>query len=165
MLIPFSGASKHITFKLQNFCLSQLWIRAKMAFGLLTAKWRTLRRNLDAKELECVSSLFGAVAKIHICVSENDGRTATFGEATFCGADFGVKNLPNHNKGHPNALPTSATRGMVEKDQQRASILSEIETMQLQCPIDIILRNHNKELDDNSVVDDSQTANCHFQCF
>ena len=68
---------------------------------------------------------------------------------------LGVKNLPNHDKGHLNTLPTSATWGAVKKDQQRASILAEIETTQLQRPIDDILQNCNEELDEVSIVDDA----------
>ena len=79
----------------------------------------------------------------------------TFDKNAFCGTDFGVENLPNHNKGCLNTLPTSDTRGIVEKDERRASILAEIETMQLQRPMDNILRNCNEELDDVSIVDGS----------
>ena len=137
MLIPSSGASNHVTFNRScNFCLGQLQIHIKTEFGLLTAKWRIFRRNLDVKDQECVSLLCRAAAKLHNCVLENDGSTATFGEAAFHGADFGVKNLPNHDKGHLNALSTSATQGTVERDVQRSSILAGIETMELQHPID-----------------------------
>ena len=74
MLIPFSGASKHITFNRScDFCLSQLQICVKMAFSLLTTKWRTSRRNLDARDPGHVTLLHRAVAKPHNCVL-NDGR-------------------------------------------------------------------------------------------
>ena len=109
-----------------------------MAFGLLTTKWRTFRRNLDVKVSECASLIAGQ-PQSSTTAPENDGSAATFDKSIFCGADFGVENLPNHNKGCPNTLPTGATRGTVEKDQRRASILAEIETMQLQRPIDNIL--------------------------
>ena len=141
MLIPFGGASKHITFNQScNFCLSQLWICVEMAFGLPTTKWRTFRRNLvDAKDLEHASLICRAAAKLPNCVSEI----------------LASKIFPNHDKGHPNTLLTSATRGTVEKDQQRASVLAEIETMQLQRPIDNVLQICNEELDDVSIVDDT----------
>ena len=109
---------------------------------------------MDVKDPEHVTSIARAAAKLHNCVSENDG-TGTFDKTTFCGADFGVKSLPNHDKGCLNTLPTSAIWGTVEKDQQRRSILAEIETMQLQRPIDDILQNCNKELDDVSIIDDA----------
>ena len=154
MLIPFSRALEHITFNQScNFHLGQLWICVKMALSLLTKKWRMSRRNLDAKDPECASSICRAAAKLHNCILENDGSATTFDKTTFHRADFGVKNLPNHDKGHLNTLLTGATQRMVEKDQQRASILAEIGTMQLQCPIDDVLQNCNEELDDVSIVD------------
>ena len=131
-----------------------------MAFVLLTAKWRTFRRNLDAKDLEHASSTCRAAAKLHNCVSENEESATTFDRTAFHGADFGVKNLPCHNKGCLNNLPTTATRGVVEKDQQRREILAEIETMQLQRPIDDILQNCNKELDDVSIVNKTNCLQC-----
>ena len=160
MLIPFSRASKHITFNQScNFCLSQLRIRVKMAFGLLPTKWRTFRRNLDVKDAECAGSICRAAAKLHNHVSENDG--ATFDDKNaFCGADFGVKNLPNSNRGCLDTLPTSTTRGMVEKDQRRRDIPEKIETMQLQRPINNVLQNHNEELDDVSIVNETDCLQC-----
>jgi hypothetical protein len=48
ILIPFSGAKKYDednrTF---NFYLSQLRVRVEMTFGVLTTKWRILRRALN----------------------------------------------------------------------------------------------------------------------
>ena len=165
MLAPLSGALEHIAFDRScNFHLSHLQIWVEMAFSLLSAKWRPSRRSLDAKGPECVSSLCRAAAKLHNCIVENDRSTASPGKATFCRADFGVKNLPNHDKGCLNAIPTSATQGVVGKDQRRASILTGVEAMQLQHPIHDILRNCNEE-PDNSVVDDSWTVNHHLQCF
>ena len=131
-----------------------------MAFGLPTAKWRMFRRNLDVKDLECATAICRAAAKLHNCVLENDGSTATPGKAAPCEGDFVVKSLPNNDKGHTNALPANATQGMVGKDQQRASVLAGIETMQLQRLIDSIPRDCNEELDDRSNVDDSWTVNC-----
>ena len=94
-----------------------------------------------------------AAAKLHNHVTESDG--GDFDKGVFHGADFGVENLPNHNKGCLNTLPTSATRGMVHKDQRRRKILDRIETLQLQRPIDDVLQNHCDELDGVSVVDDT----------
>ena len=48
ILIPFSGAEKSVEeHRTYNFYLSQLRVRIEMAFGLLTTKWRILRRPLN----------------------------------------------------------------------------------------------------------------------
>jgi hypothetical protein len=60
LLVPYTGTDKQNPDKdSYNFYLSQLRIRIEMSFGMLTTKWRILRRKLEtslvtsSKILEC----------------------------------------------------------------------------------------------------------------
>ena len=71
LLTPFSGDQQNNPRKdAYNFYLSQLRIRIEMAFGLLTSKWRILRRPLQCK-LKHAGKLFLCVARLHnFCINE-----------------------------------------------------------------------------------------------
>ena len=71
LLTPFSGDQQNDPRKdAYNFYLSQLRIRIEMAFGLLTSKWRILRRPLQCK-LKHAGKLFLCVARLHnFCINE-----------------------------------------------------------------------------------------------
>jgi hypothetical protein len=65
LLSPFSGSHKaapgHDAF---NFYLSQLRIKIEQAFGLMTTKWRILRKPLQVK-LSNVGNVVIAIARLH----------------------------------------------------------------------------------------------------
>jgi hypothetical protein len=68
LLVPYTGTDKQNPDKdSYNFYLSQLRIRIEMSFGMLTTKWRILRRKLEtslvtsSKILECCARLHNYV--------------------------------------------------------------------------------------------------------
>jgi hypothetical protein len=90
LLVPFTGTSKQNPDKdSYNFYLSQLRIRIEMSFGLLTTKWRILRRKLEtslvnsSKILECCARLHNYVLNCKddidddLEVSENEEELPT----------------------------------------------------------------------------------------
>ena len=65
LLVPFTGTSRHDPDRdSYNFYLSQLRIRIEMTFGLLTTKWRILRKKLE-NTLENSAKLLEACARMH----------------------------------------------------------------------------------------------------
>jgi hypothetical protein len=68
LLVPFTGSCRQDADKdSYNFFLSQLRIRIEMSFGLLTAKWRCLRKKLE-NTLENTATIPEACARMHNCV-------------------------------------------------------------------------------------------------
>ena len=149
MLIPFSGAAKHITYNRSfNFYLSQLRIRVEMAFGRLTTKWRIFRRNLD-QEVDNISLICRVAAKLHNFVIDNDN--IRFSASAEEPADFEVDTLANgpiFNKGYLRTLPTREQSGLIQNCDRRNAILSEIETRMMIRPERNLARNN--ELDAES---------------
>jgi hypothetical protein len=65
LLVPFTGSCRQDPDKdSYNFYLSQLRIRIEMAFGLLTTKWRCLRKKLETT-LENSARILEACARLH----------------------------------------------------------------------------------------------------
>jgi hypothetical protein len=65
LLVPFTGTAKQDPDKdSYNFYLSQLRIRIEMSFGLMTTKWRILRRKLEST-LVWSSKIIEACARLH----------------------------------------------------------------------------------------------------
>jgi hypothetical protein len=65
LLTPFSGSQKSIPeLDSFNFYLSQLRIKIEQAFGLMTTKWRILRRPLQVK-LKNVGTIIMAISRLH----------------------------------------------------------------------------------------------------
>lgn len=72
VLVPFTGGDRQSADKdTFNYFLSQLRIRIEMAFGLLTNKWRTLRRHLETNLLN-TSRVLEACARLHNFVIDHD---------------------------------------------------------------------------------------------
>ena len=149
MLIPFSGAAKHITYnRCFNFYLSQLRIRVEMSFGRLTTKWRIFRRNLD-QDVVNISLICRVAAKLHNFVIDNDN--IRFSASAEEPADFEVDTLANgpiFNKGYLRTLPTREQSGLIQNCDRRNAILSEIETRMMIRPERNLARNN--ELDAES---------------
>ena len=93
-----------------------------------------------------VSLICNAAAKLHNFVIDNDNiRFSKEGDST---DDFGVDPINDNNrwnKGHLNTLPTLPESGIIEKEDRRNKIVDEIVTMQLERPIENLIR--NEELD------------------
>lgn len=65
LLVPFTGSCRQDADKdSYNFFLSQLRIRIEMSFGLLTTKWRCLRKKLE-NTLENTAIILEACARMH----------------------------------------------------------------------------------------------------
>jgi hypothetical protein len=72
VLVPFTGGDRSASDKdTFNYYLSQLRIRIEMAFGLLTNKWRVLRKHLETN-LENSSRVLEACARLHNFVIDQD---------------------------------------------------------------------------------------------
>jgi hypothetical protein len=72
VLVPFTGGDRQSPENdTYNFYLSQLRIRIEMAFGLLTNKWRILRKHLETK-LKNSSRVLEACARLHNFVIDQD---------------------------------------------------------------------------------------------
>jgi hypothetical protein len=73
LLTPFSGDQRNDARKdAFNFYLSQVRIRIEMAFGLLTTKWRILRRPLQVK-LKYAGKVLLCVTRLHnFCINERE---------------------------------------------------------------------------------------------
>ena len=158
MLIPFSGSAKFLTYiRSYNFYLLQLRIRVEMAFGRLTTKFRIFRRNLDFK-LDKTKVILNVAAKIHNFVIDNDNISFNGTATEAC--DFEVLPLeanpkgplPKYNQGFLNILPVREEK--FDHGSQRAAIVEEIRSMDLQRPIHNLIR--NQELDDVSVYEEEE---------
>jgi hypothetical protein len=129
MLVPFTGSCKQDPDKdSYNFYLSQLRIRIEMAFGLLTTKWRILRRNLETS-LKNSAKIVEACARLHNyvlnCKDENeDGQDSQDDEPeihAMPGSPLGWGYLPTI--GDFNSLPgISHTRDAVVRKIAREGL-------------------------------------------
>jgi hypothetical protein len=71
ILVPFTGSQRHDCVKdTYNFFLSQLRIRIENAFGLLTTKWRILRKPLECS-LKVNADILQICALLHNFVIDN----------------------------------------------------------------------------------------------
>ena len=150
MLIPFSGAAKHITYnRTFNFYLSQLRIRVEMSFGRLTTKWRIFRRNLDQNVVN-VALICRVAARLHNFVIDNDD--IRFSASAVRPSDFEVDTLgsgPTNNNGYLRTLPTRDEQqsGLVENGDRRNAILSELESRMMRRPTRNLVRNNALDAD------------------
>lgn len=65
LIVPFTGSARdNPDIDAFNFHLSQVRIRIEMAFGLLTTKWRILRRKLETS-LKTSSAIIEACSRMH----------------------------------------------------------------------------------------------------
>jgi hypothetical protein len=75
ILIPFTGSQRQDRVKdAFNFFLSQLRIRIENAFGLLTTKWRILRRPLECS-LQTNARILAICARLHNYVIDQNEET------------------------------------------------------------------------------------------
>jgi hypothetical protein len=103
LLTPFSGDEKKDPRKdAYNFYLSQLRIRIEQAFGLMTTKWRILRKPLLVK-LENAGKVFMCISRLHnFCINEgyvvgnNDGDDEVIG--WFIPSDIGVASVHGYSE-------------------------------------------------------------------
>lgn len=72
LIVPFMGTEKSEPKKdAFNFYLSQIRIRVEMAFGLLTTKWRILRKKIETS-LDMASMVISCCAILHnYCINQN----------------------------------------------------------------------------------------------
>ena len=169
ILIPFSGAEKYVEEnRTYNFYLSQLRVRIKMTFGLLTTKWRILRRPLNystaknAKIVRVCAKLHNFCIRMRQLYEENDDSGTRIG-LIVDGVDdpecFGILPindggnmvnpfgyLPTHSDddGFPDTDPTSIHTSLSPDSNRQQSIVSEIIARSLQRP------QHNKRRNNDS---------------
>jgi hypothetical protein len=76
LLAPYSGSTReHEPNAIFNFYLSQLRIRIEMAFGLLTTKWRVLRKPLETSLTNgTTSKIIEVCATLHNFVLTEEPR-------------------------------------------------------------------------------------------
>jgi hypothetical protein len=133
LLIPFTGSSREVPEKdVFNFYLSQLRIRIEMAFGLLTNKWRVLRRPMQ-NGLRMNAKVLEACARLHNFVIENNNTPYEDRNEEFESA-MSIEPMDNSPLGWgylPTVRPLEHMQG---NSQTRQVILDHIKSLGLRRP-------------------------------
>ena len=141
MLIPFVGPHRsNVDNDAFNFYLSQVHICIEMVFGLLTTKWRILRKKLDC-QLKNNSRIILCCAMLHNYVLEEDTMRESGGNNTpVVGAsDFIITHAPSGMQYLPN-IPESYIE-IPGVSEVRNAILEVIHEKQMRRPLHNTLRN------------------------
>lgn len=83
LLVPFSGSQRQNPANdAYNFYLSQLRIRIEMAFGLMTSKWRILRKPLEV-DLKNARKVIVSICRLHnYVITRNQSVLDRFSKTT-----------------------------------------------------------------------------------
>lgn len=149
LLTPFSGDQRNDARKdAFNFYLSQVRIRIEMAFGLLTTKWRILRRPLQVK-LKYAGKVLLCVARLHnFCINEREFQVDPVGSGAAGPANF-VDNNDNDDDNNDEIplsfLPSDVTvTNIAGNSMMRDILLDRITNMALCRPQYNVARNVNE---------------------
>jgi hypothetical protein len=133
LLIPFTGSSREVPEKdVFNFYLSQLRIRIEMAFGLLTNKWRILRRPMQ-NGLRMNAKVLQACARLHNFVIDNNNTQYEDPDEEFESA-MSIQPMENSPLGWgylPTVRPLETMEG---SSRTRQTILDHIKCLGLRRP-------------------------------
>ena len=140
LLTPYAGAEQRneSVKDTYNFYLSQLRIRIEMSFGLLTNKWRILRRPLQVK-LKNTGKVFMCLCRLHnYCIDENLLLGADGGDMN----DILLDDDDNNNTNEPSFLPSDVTvLNIAGNSMMRDILVDKIATMALRRPQHNLQRN------------------------
>ena len=181
MLIPFSGADRRGPIsRTYNFYLCQLRIRIEMAFGRLTTKWRIFRKNLNCT-CEKNAKIIRVGMMLHNFVIDTDYIDTDYitfrpstgapldlesfeniplddGPGDLLGYNFGYfPVLQRRNHQHTTETITNIPRlnqqHTTETITRRPTIVDEIRNMGLQRPNYNIVRNSNRDGNEDIVYE------------